>query len=81
MCKHNRLINFTICTILKAFTPFKPFRPSVPIRHRLAKLSILILEGIIKNIYYERRDYESVDKEIILGNEKRRKKRIQEVKG
>ena len=29
--------------------------------HRLAKLSILILEGIIQKISYERRDYESVD--------------------
>ena len=29
--------------------------------HRLAKLSILILEGIIKKISYERRDSESVD--------------------
>ena len=38
-----------------------PFPPSVPIWHRLAKLSILILEGIIKKISYERRDYESVD--------------------
>ena len=26
-----------------------PFPPGVPIWHRLAKLSILILEGIIKN--------------------------------
>ena len=33
----------------------------MPIWHRLAKLSILILEGIIKKISYERRDYESVD--------------------
>ena len=38
-----------------------PFPPSVPIWHRLAKISILILEGIIKKISYERRDYESVD--------------------
>ena len=38
-----------------------PFLPSVPIWHRLTKLSILILEGIIKKISYERRDYESVD--------------------
>ena len=38
-----------------------PFPPSVPIWYRLAKLSILILEGIIKKISYERRDYESVD--------------------
>ena len=28
---------------------------------RLAKILILILEGIIKNFSYERRDYESVD--------------------
>ena len=39
-----------------------PFPSSVPIWHRLAKLSILILEGIIKKISYERRYYESVDK-------------------
>ena len=38
-----------------------PFPPSVPIWHRLTKLSILILETIIKKISYERRDYESVD--------------------
>ena len=38
-----------------------PFPPSVPIWHRLAKLSILILEGIVKKISYELRDYESVD--------------------
>ena len=42
-------------------TGINPFNPSVPIWHRLAKLSILILEGIIKKISYERRDYESVD--------------------
>ena len=35
--------------------------PSVPIWQRLAKLSILILKGTIKKIFYERRDYESVD--------------------
>ena len=29
---------------------FNPFPPSVPIWHRLPKLSISILEGIIKNI-------------------------------
>ena len=39
-----------------------PFPPSVPIWHRLAEASILILEGIIKKISYERRDYnETVD--------------------
>ena len=35
--------------------------PSVSIWHRLAKLSILILEGIIRKKSHERRDYESVD--------------------
>ena len=35
---------------------------------RSAKILILILEGIIKKISYERRDYESVDeKKLILG--------------
>ena len=53
-----------------------PFPPSVPIWHRLAKLSILILEGIIKKISYERRDYESVDEKSLLRlcPEKRKKK-------
>ena len=40
---------------------FKPFPPSLSIWNRLAKLSILILEGIIKKNSYERRDYELVD--------------------
>ena len=39
---------------------FNSLLPSVSIWHRLAKLSILILEGITKKISYERRDYESV---------------------
>ena len=38
-----------------------PFPPSVPVWHRLVKLSILIVEGIIKKISNDRRDYESVD--------------------
>ena len=38
-----------------------PFPPSAPIWHRLAKLSILNLEGIIKKNSYKRRDCESVD--------------------
>ena len=33
-----------------------PFPPSVPIWQRLAKFSILILEGTIKKISYERRE-------------------------
>ena len=40
---------------------FNPFPPSVPIWHSLSKLPILVLEGIIKEISSERRDYESVD--------------------
>ena len=55
-----------------------PFPPSVPIWQRLAKLSILILEGTIKKISYERRDYESVDEGYVPKNDE---KRIQEVKG
>ena len=38
--------------------------PLLPIAHksaRIDKISILKLEGIIKKISYERRDYESVD--------------------
>ena len=45
----------------KGWKTINPFPPSVPIWHRLSKLLILILEGIIKKISYERRDYESVD--------------------
>ena len=43
---------------------FKAFNPLVPSAHksvRIAKISNLKLEGIIKKISYERRDYESVD--------------------
>ena len=40
---------------------FNPFPHSVPIWQRLAKLSILILEGTIKKNSYERREHESVD--------------------
>ena len=39
----------------------KLFPPSVPIWHRLAKISILILEGNIQKNTYERRVYESVE--------------------
>ena len=40
---------------------FNPLLPNVPQMVRLAKILILILEGIIKQISYEYRDYESVD--------------------
>ena len=38
-----------------------PLLSSVPNMARKAKIFILILEKIIKIIFYERRDYESVD--------------------
>ena len=41
-----------------AFNPLLPIAANM--RHS-AKILILILEGIIKKISYERRDYESVD--------------------
>ena len=40
------------------------FNPLLPIAHksaRIDKISILKLEGIIKKLSYERRDYDSVD--------------------
>ena len=53
-----------------------PLLPSVPYMALLAKILILILEGITKNISYEYRDYESVHKKNYLKPcpEKRRKK-------
>ena len=65
------------------FGMLNPFPPRVPIWQRLAKLSILILEGTIKKISYERRDYESVDEKSLSQamSRKTTKKRIQEVKG
>ena len=57
--------------------------PSVSIWHRLTKLSILILEGIIKKISYQHRDYESVDVKCLSQPyvPKNDEKIIQEVKG
>ena len=49
---------------LLLFKKLFSFNPLVPIAHksaRIDKISILKLEGIIKKISYERRDYESVD--------------------
>ena len=68
---------------MRIYTFFNPFPPSVPIWHRSAKLSILILEGSIKKISYERRDYESVDEKSLSYaiSRKTMKKKIQERKG
>ena len=38
---------------------------SVHYNGRLTKILILILEGILKKNFYERRDYESVDEKIL----------------
>ena len=38
-----------------------PLLPSAAFLRHIAKTMILILEGIIQKISYERRDYESVD--------------------
>ena len=60
--------------------------PLLPIAHKSAqidKISILKLEGIIKKISYERRDYESVDEKSLSKamSRKTMKKRIQALKG
>ena len=62
------------------------FNPLLPIAHksaRIDKISILNLEGIIKKISYERRDYESVDEKSLSEDmsQKTTKKRIQALKG
>ena len=67
-------------------TPRNTFNPLLPIAHKSAqidKISILKLEGIIKKISYERRDYESVDEKSLSKamSRKTTKKRIQALKG
>ena len=62
------------------------FNPLLPIAHksaRIDKISILKLEGIIKKISYERRDYESVDEKSLSKamSRKTTKKRIHALKG
>ena len=62
------------------------FNPLLPIAHksaRIDKISILKLEGIIKKISYERRDYESVDEKSLpkAMSRKTTKKKIQALKG
>ena len=53
--QNTKLLTAVVCSLIKLRdsgksgpTIFNPFPPSVPISHRLAKLSILSLEGIIK---------------------------------
>ena len=65
---------------------YNQFNPLLPIAHKSAqidKISILKLEGIIKKISYERRDYESVDEKSLSKamSRKTTKKRIQALTG
>ena len=57
--------------------------PSAHKSVRIAKISILKLEGIIKKISYERRDYESVDENSLSEamSRKNSKRKIQALKG
>ena len=58
------LLNISLKLNNKKHWSLKLFNPLLPIAHksaRIDKISILKLEGIIKKISYERRDYESVD--------------------
>ena len=70
----------------KSFSTMKMFNPLVPSAHKsvwISKISILKLEGIIKKISYERRDYESVDENSLSEamSRKTTKRRIQALKG
>ena len=52
--------NETHCTLVGGIV-VNPLVPSAHKSVRISKISIPKLEGIIKKISYERRDYESVD--------------------
>ena len=65
---------------------YKFLHPLLPIMYksaRIDKISILKLEGIIKKISYERRDYESVEEKSLSQamSRKTTNKRIQALKG
>ena len=51
------------CISFLIFTQINPLVPSAQKSVRIAEISILKLEGIIKKISDERRDYESVEEE------------------
>ena len=57
------LCNLQVTFVLtnKSFQVINPLLPIAYKSARIDKISILKLEGIIKKISYERRDYESVD--------------------
>ena len=74
------------CFNIKGETKKIYINPLLPIAHksaRIVKILILKLEGIIKKISYERRDYESVDEKSLskVMSRKTTKKRIQALKG
>ena len=58
--KNNKTIHKYLKFMLRSNSTCNCFNPLLPIG-RIGKISILKLEGIIKKISYERRDYESVD--------------------
>ena len=53
--RHKKKLNYIY------FVNNNPLVPSAHKSVRIAKISFLKLDGIIKKISYERRDYESVD--------------------
>ena len=63
--RHKHFFNLLVPSVVYSYRTFgQNFNPLVPSAHksvRNAKILILKLEGIIKKISYERRDYESVD--------------------
>ena len=73
----------TIKSSLRLVTSINPLVPSAHKSVRISKISILKLEGIIKKISYERRDYESVDENSLSEamSRKTTKRRIQALKG
>ena len=58
LIKHDNTARNKNSTIIILINPLLPIAYK---RARIDKISILKLEGIIKKISYERRDYESVD--------------------
>ena len=75
-----------LCICISFIFLLRCYNPLVPSAHksvRIAKISILKLEGIIKKISYERRDYESVDENSLSEalSRKTTKRRIQALKG
>ena len=56
------VVNEALSMAIKSFIyTINPLLPSVPYMARLAKILISVLEGFINEIFFESRDYESVD--------------------